>query len=180
MTLNGIAYNNLCLEEIRIIESMRRFPKTNSSFCLKPRSDQYIDLIDNPMNQFLLILWKHDPDALELCNQNDTVVSIFELQLLYCIEKCRTGDRKIVYNLLSWWFPVSAEKISYTLVNSMAKTLNKIGMASLPNDRLLSQILSLIPKNKTKPKLKPKLHLIEGGKSNPIFNFKVGGKNNEK
>ena len=113
MTLNAVAYNSLCSEEVRIIESMRRFSKTNGSFCLKPRSDEYVDLIDNPMNQFLLMLWKHDPSALDLCKQNDTEVSIFELQLLYCIEKCRTGHGKIVHDLLSWWLPVSAEKIGY-------------------------------------------------------------------
>ena len=176
MTLNAVAYNSLFSEEVRIIESMRRFSKTNGSFCLKPRGDQYLDPIDNPMNQFLLILWKHDPSALDLCKQNDIEVSIFELQLLYCIEKCRTGHNKIVHDLLSWWFPVSLEKISYTLINLMAETLNKIGMASLKEDRLLTQILSLIPKNKAKPML----YLIEGGKANPSFNFELGGKNNEK
>ena len=79
MTLNAVAYNSLCSEEVRIIESMRRFSKTNGSFCLKSLSDQYVNLIDNPMNKFLLILWKHDPSALDLCKQNDTEVSIFEI-----------------------------------------------------------------------------------------------------
>ncbi|MDE0993126.1 MAG: hypothetical protein OSA23_08135 [Rhodospirillales bacterium] len=176
MTLNAVAYNSLCSEEVRIIESMRRFSKTDVSFCLKPRSDQYVDLIDNSMNQFLLILWKHDPSALDLCKQNDIEVSIFELQLLYCIEKCRAGHRKTVDDLLSWWFPVSAEKISNMLINSIAETLNKISMASSTEDRLLSQILSLMLKKKSKPKL----YLIEGGRSSSSFNFEVGGKNDEK
>jgi hypothetical protein len=172
MTLNAVAYNSLCSEEVRIIESMRRFSKTNGSFCLKSLSDQYVDLIDNPMNKFLLILWKHDPSALDLCKQNDTEVSIFELQLLYCIEKCRTGHEKIVHDLLSWWLPVSAVKIGYPLINLMAETLNKISKETLKGDKLLTQIISLMPKNKAKPQL----YLIEGGKASSSFNFEVGGK----
>ena len=176
MTLNAVAYKRLYSEEVQIIESMRRFYITNDSFFLKRISTQYADLIDKPMNQFLLILWKHDPSVLDLCKQNDTEVSIFELQLLYCIEKCRIGHRKTVHNLLSWWFPVSDEKASYALINLMAETLNEVGMVSLSADRLIALILSLISNNKGKPKL----YLIEGGKSNSSFNSAIGRKNYEK
>ena len=151
MTQKTITRARLNSSETTVLLAIRRWRLTTVDLVdVKVAGPESVRL-SSALRQFMDLLRDTDPYVIQVKREDDEAITLFELQLLYVISECRTGNTEATAEILDWWFPVPLVANARTLLTELTSVIETQSL-DFHSSAWIRDCLLTITGNRIKPR----------------------------
>lgn len=151
MTQKTITRSRLNSGETTVLLAIRRWRlKTVDLLDVKLAGPEAVRLA-SVLRRFMDLLRDTDPYVIQVKREDEEAVTLFELQLLYVISECRTGNTEAITEILDWWFPVRLVAAARTLLTELAAEIETQSL-DFHSSAWIRDCLLTVTENRIKPR----------------------------